>query len=161
MIDSHDDHCFKRKKMKLTWYILVFICGALLPLQMGFNNKLARSLESPAYASLIAFIVGALAMTLYIPFSKESVSWVGIKSASFLTLLCGGVFGAIYITATMLALPRIGLALTFGLVVAGQVIIAVLLDHFNILVAQQHSMTLGRVVGIGCIILGVILVQKF
>ena len=147
--------------MKLTWFLIVFICGSLLPLQGGINTRLGKSIESPVYASLITFMVGALVMGFYILFTKETISWVGLKSASVYSWFGGGILGAVYITLTMMALPRIGMALTFGIVIAGQVIIAVLLDHFNILVAQQHNINIWRVLGILLIILGVSVVRKF
>ena len=151
----------KYKTMKLTWLLIVFVCGALLPLQTGLNTKLGRSIESPVYSAMICFVIGAVAMGMYLPFSKESMTWAGLKSAPLLSLVGGGLLGAIYITATMLALPRIGMALTFGLIVAGQVIIAVLLDHFNVLVAQQHVINTWRILGMLLIIVGVIIVGKF
>jgi bacterial/archaeal transporter family-2 protein len=147
--------------MKITWLIIVFICGALLPLQAGLNARLGKSIESPVYASMFSFIIGAIAVGIYLQFTKETISWAGVRSASVYSWIGGGITGAIFITATMIALPRIGMALTFGLVVAGQVIIAVLLDHFNILVAQQHSINIWRVLGIALIIGGVIVVRKF
>lgn len=147
--------------MKLTWFIIVFICGAMLPLQTGFNSKLGKSIESPLYASLICFVVGALAMAFYIPFTKETITWTGLKSASLFSWIGGGLLGACYITATMLELPRIGMAVTFGLVVAGQVCIAVISDHFGIMVTQQHSFNIWRLLGILFIISGVNIVQKF
>jgi transporter family-2 protein len=61
----------------------------------------------------------------------------------------------------MLAVPRLGMAITFGLVIAGQIIIALLLDHFNILVAEPHSINYWRILGVGLIVGGVFLVQKF
>ncbi len=147
--------------MKSTWLIVVFICGALLPFQAGLNARLGKSIESPVYASLFSFIVATITVAIYLQFTKESFTWSGLRSASIYSWLGGGVTGAIFITATMLALPRIGMALTFGLIVAGQVIVAVLLDHFNILVAQQHSINSWRVLGIILIIAGVIIVRKF
>ena len=146
--------------MKVAWITLVFFCGALLPLQAGLNAKLGRSLDSPVYASMFSFIVGAVAVALYLQFTKESITWAGLRSASVYAWLGGGLTGAIFITATMLALPRIGMALTFSLVVAGQMISAVLLDHFDILVSEQHHFTIWRLAGIVLIILGVILVRK-
>jgi transporter family-2 protein len=110
---------------------------------------------------MICFIVAALALVLYLPFSKETLSWAGLKSASILSLIGGGVLGTVFITSTTIALPRLGMALTFGLVVAGQVVISVLLDHFNIMVVQQHSINVWRVIGVALIIGGVIIVQKF
>lgn len=100
-------------------------------------------------------------MFLYIPLTKENFSWSGAKSASLVSLLGGGISGAIFITATMLALPRIGIALTIGLVVAGQIIVAVLLDHFGILVTERHNINVWRGLGILLIIAGVAIVQKF
>jgi transporter family-2 protein len=64
------------------------------------------------------------------------------KSASLLFLLGGGGVAAIFITATLLALPKLGMAITFGIFVMRQVIVAVLLDHFNVLVIQQHTIPL-------------------
>ncbi len=147
--------------MKLIWLLIVFICGALLPFQAGLNAKLGKSIDSPTYASLFSFIVGALTVAIYLQFTKETVTWAGLKSASIYSWLGGGVTGAIFITASMLALPRIGMAMTFGLIVAGQVIVSVLLDHFDILVGEQHSFNLWRLLGIILIIGGVLIVRKF
>jgi transporter family-2 protein len=69
--------------------------------------------------------------------------------------------GAFYVTVVILAFPKIGPALTFGLVVAGQMAIAVTLEHFNILVAQQHSINIWRVVGMTMILMGVVIIRKF
>lgn len=147
--------------MKFLWLVIVFICGALLPLQGGLNARLGKSIDSPIYASMFTFIVGAIAVAFYLQFTKETITWTGLKSASLSSWLGGGITGAIFITCTMLAIPRIGMALTFGLVVAGQMVVAVLLDHYDILVAEQHSINIWRLVGIVMIILGVVVVRKF
>jgi transporter family-2 protein len=147
--------------MKLIWLLIVFICGALLPIQAGLNARLGKSLDSPVFASMFSFIVGALAVAIYLPFTRETISWSGLRSASLYSWIGGGLTGAFFITATMLALPKIGMALTFSLVVAGQMIIAVFLDHFGILVAQQHPVNIWRLLGILIIIIGVIIVRKF
>lgn len=143
--------------MKIAWLLAVFICGALLPLQGGLNAKLAKSIDSPIYASMICFIVGAIAMALYLPFTKETFSMPN----NLTYVLGGGLIGAVFITVSMLALPQLGMALTFGLVVAGQVIISVLLDHFNIMVAEVHPINLWRALGMLLIIAGVAVVEKF
>ena len=111
--------------MKTIWFLIVFVSGALLPCQIGLNAKLGKSIGSPSYSLLICFVVGALAMRLYVPFSKKSISWAGVKSSSFISLLGGGM------------------ARTFGLIVEEQVIVTVLLDRFNLLFAQLHASTFG------------------
>jgi transporter family-2 protein len=73
----------------------------------------------------------------------------------------GGVLGAFYVTSIILAFPQIGPALTFGLIVTGQMLISVLLDHYNILVTQQHNLNIWRLIGMLLIITGVVFVRKF
>jgi transporter family-2 protein len=58
-------------------------------------------------------------------------------------------------------LPRLGAALTFSLIVAGQIVISVWLDHIGFLGAAPHHINLPRILGVLLIIGGVILVRKF
>lgn len=146
--------------MKLLWIIIAFASGAFLPIQAGLNNKLGRSIESPVHASMISFMVGVLTVFLYLLVTQQQVSWTGIRTAPWYSWL-GGALGAFYVTAIIQAFPKIGPALTFGLVVAGQMVIAVLLDHFDVLVAQQTPINAWRLSGIALIITGVILIRKF
>jgi len=145
---------------KLMWVIMAFISGAFLPIQAGLNTKLGKAGESPVHASTISFVVGTVALLLYILFTQQSVSWEGIKSAPGYVWI-GGVLGAFYVTVIILAYPQLGPGLTFGLVVAGQLIISALLEHFNVLVAQQQSISPMRVLGIVLVVVGVVIVRKF
>lgn len=136
------------------------LAGAVLPIQAGLNTKLGKSIANPVYASMLSFVIGALVLSLYILFTKQSVSWSGIRSAPPYVWIAG-ILGGFYVTVVVLAFPRIGPALTFGLVVAGQMIISSLLEHFNILVYQQQNINIYRVIGILLVISGVIIIRKF
>ena len=139
---------------------MALVAGTFLPVQAGLNTKMGKAIESPVYASMISFITGAIAVFLYILVTKQHVSWAGLRSAPAYTWVAGAL-GAFYVTTVILAFPQIGPALTFGLVVLGQMLIAVVLDHFNILVAHQHSINIWRILGIILIVGGVVLVRKF
>ena len=146
--------------MKFIWIIMTFIAGAFLPVQAGLNSRMGKSIESPVYASMISFITGAMAVFIYILITKQHVSWPGLKTAPGYTWLAGAL-GAFYVTTVILAFPRIGPALTFGLIILGQMVISVVLDHFNILVAQQHAVNIWRILGVLLIVAGVIIIRKF
>jgi bacterial/archaeal transporter family-2 protein len=146
--------------MKLFWIIMAFIAGTFLPVQAGLNSRLGKSIESPVYASMISFITGAFAVFIYILITRQHVIWAGLKTAPAYTWIAGAL-GAFYVTTVILAFPRIGPALTFGLVVLGQMVVAILLDHFNVLVASQHSINIRRVLGVILIVSGVIVIRKF
>jgi transporter family-2 protein len=96
----------------------------------------------------------------YILITKQSISWAGVREAPAHVWL-GGLLGAFYVTVIILAFPKLGPGLTFGLVVAGQMIISILLEHFNILVAQQNSISLMKLLGVLLVVAGVIIIRKF
>ncbi|MEJ7644552.1 MAG: DMT family transporter [Chryseolinea sp.] len=145
---------------KIIWPVLAFLSGAFLPIQAAINAKLGKSIESPVYAALISFLVGTLALIAYIILTGQQVSFANAKSVPTYVWF-GGILGAFYVTIIVFAFPRVGPALTFGLVVGGQMVISVLLDHFNILVATPHPINFWRIAGVGLIVAGVILVRKF
>lgn len=145
---------------KVIWIMIALLSGAFLPIQAALNTKLGKSLENPIYASMISFIVGAISVATYILITKQQVVLSGLRTAPYYVFIAG-VLGAFYVTAIVLAFPKIGPALTFGLVVAGQMLISILLDHFNILVAQQHPINMWRLLGITLIVIGVIIIRKF
>lgn len=146
--------------MKITWMIIALLSGAFLPIQAGLNTRLGKAVESPVHASLISFVVGALAVLLYSLLTKQPVTWTGLRTAPAY-VWAGGLLGAFYVTSIILAFPRIGPALTFGIVVAGQMFMSVLLDHFNILVAQPHPVNVWKLLGIALIVTGVVIIRKF
>lgn len=144
---------------KAIWILLAFVAGAFLPIQAGLNAKLGRASQSAVYASLASFIVGSIALILYILLTRQTVSWEGVKAAPGYVWL-GGLLGAFYVTVIVLAFPQLGPGLTFGLVVAGQMLLSALLEHFNILVAQPSPISLNKVLGMLLIIGGVLLMRK-
>lgn len=145
---------------KSTWVVMAILAGAFLPIQAGLNSRLGKVVESPAYASMFSFIVGALGLILYILLTKQSFSLEGVKSAP-LSVWLGGLLGAFYVTVIILAFPKLGPGLTFGLVIAGQMIVSILLEHFNVLVAQQNSISFLKIVGVVLVVIGVMIIRKY
>lgn len=145
---------------KLLWIVLAFMSGAFLPIQAGLNTRLGKAAANPVYASMFSFIVGAAALVIYIFITRQNISWSGIKEAPPYVWL-GGLLGAFYVTVIILAFPQLGPGLTFGLVVAGQMIVSVLLEHNNILVVRQNPISLMKVLGIALVIAGVIIIRKY
>jgi len=142
------------------WIALAFLSGAFLPIKAGLNEKLGKAAESPVYASMLSFVIGTIGLFTYIILTNQTISWAGVRAAPAQVWL-GGLLGAFYVTVIILAFPKLGPGLTFGLVVAGQMIISILLEHFNILVAQQNSISLMKLFGVLLVVAGVIIIRKF
>jgi transporter family-2 protein len=52
------------------------------------------------------------------------------------------------------------MALTFGLVVSGQIFVSLLIDHYGLLGSAIRTITLEKIVGALLIITGLVLIKK-
>lgn len=145
---------------KIIWILLALLSGAVLPIQAGLNARLGGAAQNAVYASAISFIVGTIGLIAYIIVTRQTFSIAGLKDAPAYLWL-GGLLGAIYVTAIVLLFPKLGPGLTFGLVVAGQMVVSVLLDHYNVLVAHPSPITFMKVLGIVLIVAGVVIIRKY
>jgi transporter family-2 protein len=72
----------------------------------------------------------------------------------------GGVYGACFVVAAAGGVPRLGVAMTITLMVGGQLLISLFLDHFGALGVPRQPLNLGRVAGVGLVLAGVLLVRR-
>lgn len=144
---------------KTLWILLAFAAGAILPLQAGLNARLGKAGNSAVHASAISFLVGLAGLLIYLIITQQQVSVAGLKAAPWY-VWAGGLLGAFYVTVIVVAFPHLGPSLTFGLIIAGQLLISALLEHFNILVNQASPINLYKLLGFALIIVGVIIIKK-
>lgn len=146
--------------MKIAWILMALAAGAVLPIQAGLNTRFGKAVDNAAYASLFSFITGAITVFLYILLSRQSIHWDAIRSTPPVTWLAGSL-GAFFVTTVVLVFPKLGPAVTFGLIVGGQMLMALALDHFKILVPEQHGINIWRIAGVVLIVAGVVILRRF
>jgi transporter family-2 protein len=71
-----------------------------------------------------------------------------------------GLLGAFYVSSVIILVPRIGAALTFSLVVAGQLGFSLLMDHYGMFGMGSHPVNFLRLAGLGLIVFGVLLIRS-
>jgi transporter family-2 protein len=141
--------------------ILAILAGMVMPTQAAINNKLAEYVESPILSAFISFAVGTLALFLYILAAGIPLgNLVNAKNAPLVAWL-GGILGAFFVTATVVLVPKIGVALTFSLIIAGQMLVTLVIDHFGVFGVPEKPVSVLRVVGAALITIGVVLIRKF
>jgi transporter family-2 protein len=145
---------------RFVWFLLVGMGGAALALQVAWNARLRAATGSAVLTTIISVLITIVALALV---------WVsGLTSRgsipSFQSLpkwaWCGGLCAAYYLVASLVALPRLGAAAVFCLVIAGQMITAVLLDSSGAFNVAKISLTPSRIAGTILLLAGVVLIQK-
>lgn len=140
---------------------LAVLAGAVLPLQAGINSKMGQLVQSPVISSFISFVTGAVALLVYMVLSRVPLANLTYARTAPAFLWIAGLLGAFYVTSVILLLPRLGAALTFGLVIGGQMLVSVIFDHFGVLGTPVHPFSAMRLVGILLVVAGVIVIRKF
>jgi transporter family-2 protein len=141
--------------------ILALLAGLMMPTQAAINNKLAVTVDSPVLAAFVSFAIGTVALFLYIIASGTPlVNLAGAKNASLIAWT-GGLLGAFFVASTVMLVPRLGIALTFSLIIAGQMAVTLVIDHFGFLDVPVKEVNIQRLLGVTFITIGVILIRKF
>ncbi len=146
--------------MQYVFLVLAFMTGVAIAIQAGINSNLRLSLNNPLLASLISFGTGLITLlVVHLSTGGAVPPMATLRSLSWWKWT-GGVIGAVYVTTVILSVPRIGTANLVSLSVAGQLLAAVVLDHYGMLGFAQHPANGWRILGIGLILAGVWLVVK-
>ena len=141
--------------------ILAVLAGMMMPTQAAINNKLAGHVGSPILSAFISFVVGTIALFFYILATGIPLgNLLSAKNASLIAWT-GGILGAFFVAVTITLVPRFGVALTFSLVIAGQMLATLVIDHYGLLGVPVKEISIPRALGVTLITIGVILIRKF
>ena len=146
--------------MKIQYYLLSLLAGISVAIQTGVNSQLRHDTSNPILTALISFTTGTVALIiLYFVFFRQSPTFPQGYSFEWWKFT-GGLCGVLYITAVVIAAPRIGAANALGLIVIGQFTAAIIIDHFGWMGMPLKSISLYRIGGIALLLAGAYLIQK-
>lgn len=147
--------------MYVVFALLATLAGAGLPVQLGMNNQIRIMTGSPMTAAFISFLMGAAVLALYVVLLRQPLPTpLQIGNAPWWIWL-GGVVGVFYIVVAIVVAPKIGPAVLFSLVVAGQLINSVVIDHFGLFGYDVHHVSPLRVLGVAMLVGGAVLIRAF
>ena len=146
----------------MTWLYagLALLSGAALAMQVGLNNGLRERAGQPVLAAILSFATGTLALLLYAAATRPGLPKASNFAGSPWWIWLGGVVGASYILVTITFSGRLGAAGWLGVVVTGQILTSVVLDHFGLVGFRVHAVTPARVVGVALLLIGAAIVLR-
>jgi transporter family-2 protein len=147
--------------MKYILMAATFLVGAVIPIQAVLNARLGQQTGGALMGALLSFITGTFCL-LALNLMVNSAALVHLKPFTTTPwyIWLGGLIGAIFVAFITWVNVKQSFALTFALVVAGQIFISLLIDHFGLLGATVSTINLQKIIGAALIIAGVILIKK-
>ena len=136
--------------------LIATIAGVAAAFQAAANAGLSSRIGLAAALVVNTSIVLAATLVFYVArgphgrFFLPGVPW---------GLYAGGVCGFVIILSLAFVFPRIGAAVAIALVVLGQGLAALAIDHFGLMGMPREPVTLARVAGLLLVGSGVVLIR--
>ncbi len=136
------------------------LVGASLALQVGMAATMKGHVGSPVAAALVNFVVGTVFLAVAVAFGRGSLAVLGQAGAAPWWAWGAGILGGLYITSSAAFGPALGGATFLALVVAGQMIAALALDHYGLMGFPVRPLDAMRAGGALLVIAGMFLLAR-
>ncbi|KDE48853.1 MULTISPECIES: DMT family transporter [Geobacillus] len=136
--------------MKWVWMLLALTAGMAVSVQAGVNGGLGKRI-GVLEGAFVSFLIGTIVLFLVQLFFGK-----GELLAMFSTpkwQLTGGILGAFYVFVMVLIVPKVGVANSLAAVIAGQLVMSSIIDHFGLFGGQRIPFDMTRLAAIACLFL--------
>src|SRR6185436_10445568 len=140
------------------WPVVVMMVagGAMMSFQAPINAAL-RNHVGIFESSLISFSIGTLVLIVIVLLAGKG-SLANVRQVSWWHLL-GGLIGAVFVTATLIAAPKIGVTGMVIATLAGNMVAAMLIDRFGWVGISPKPVDGPRIAGVLLMVVSVILIN--
>lgn len=129
--------------------------GAVVALQPPVNSELGKRTSDLGAAFVSVTVTFLILLVIFVIFGDwGSLAKLKDVPAIYLT---GGLYGALFVIVSLITVRYLGAGLTIALLIAGQLIVAALLDHYGVLGLDQIEISAARMIGMAALLAGVVM----
>ena len=132
------------------------LAGSVQAAVMGKLGERVGIFEALAFSTVVAIVVAWVTLLV----ARQSVSGVGEAARQPVWLWTGGALSAFIVLAITVGPPRIGVTATVAMVIAGNLVMAALIDRFGWLGNKQIDLDWQRVLGLFLLVAGAALTLR-
>lgn len=148
--------------MKMTSQFLLLLplslaIGILLTVQTAINTQLRTYLHSPLQPAFFSFLIGTIVLALLVLFQPVAKPQLHDMAQVPWYLWLGGFVGVYAISMSIYTAPKLGFLTFSAVVIFGQLLMSMLLDHFGWLGTERNPINWQRLLGAIVIFAGVLL----
>jgi transporter family-2 protein len=144
---------------RLMALLVMVLAGALVAMQAPINSALGRAVGS-FQAAAWSFMVGLIALLCLAALTGGIGTPGRARELEWYYLVGGGLIGATYVTSVLVMVRTLGAGGVTAATIAGQLSMSVLLDHFGLLGLERSPLTATKVLGIGLLVAGTLLIIR-
>lgn len=143
--------------VKLIFPLLALIGGMALATQGQINGGLGKKI-GVIESSFMNFAVGALVLLfILLFFGNGNISAISTVPK---WQIIGGLLGSFFVMVQVIVVPKIGVSTTFMAVIAGQIILSVVIDHFGLFGGDRRPIDINKMGAILLLLISLFLYNK-
>jgi transporter family-2 protein len=143
----------------LVFFGLAILAGSMIAIQSVLNAMLGEK-TGHLGSVLILTLVSTFVLLALIYMFPGTADLKHLPPLSQWYLYLGGVLGIVILAAPIFLIPRIGTTATLTGLVIGQLLLAILIDHFGAFNVPRVELDLTRMFGVILLALGAYLITK-
>lgn len=120
------------------------LAGSVQAAVMGKLGERVGIFEALGFSTIVSIVIGLTVLLVV----RQSFDGIGAAARQPVWLWAGGALSAFIVLAVTVGPPRIGVTATVALVIAGNLVMAALIDRFGWLGNEQIALNWPRVLGI-------------
>ncbi|GAW92230.1 DMT family transporter [Calderihabitans maritimus] len=132
--------------LKVFALLAALISGVAMAVQGSLNSALGKIIGL-LEATFIVHFIGTAAVAVLLVAQVGNGDLGRITSAPWYTFL-GGVISVLIIYGVVASIPKVGVAIATTAIIVGQVLTALLIDHFGIFGLEKIPFTWWKLVGL-------------
>lgn len=144
------------QKVTLSALMIALISGVAIGAQATLNSAAGKITGAILTGLLVNFLGGiAAGLILAALFLQQGrATWTIVQAPTVGLLLISGLLGIAIIAGIAYSLPKIGIAAGLSAVIAGQMVVAVVVDTLGLAGAQAIPLDWARIGGLGLLAVG-------
>jgi transporter family-2 protein len=139
-----------------TYIIFTFLMGIIMSIYLPMNSSVSKYIGSSITANVIFFTIALItAIVIFLFFGEFQSIYRMNEVPAYLYL--PGFLSAFIILGTTLLIPHIGARKFFILLIAGQIVTAIVISHFGVLESPSDPISIKKMLGASLVIAGAII----
>ncbi|WP_279482962.1 DMT family transporter [Aureimonas sp. SK2] len=135
------------------------VTGAVVPFQAGANAALGRMLGHPLWGTAVSLCVSFACILPVMILGQVGAPNLSQLAQAPRWIWIGGLVGVVYITGALMLAPKLGAAGFIVAAIAGQMLASILIDRWGLVGLPSRPVSASRLVGLGLVFLGLIVMQ--
>jgi len=146
--------------MKSIFFMLFgVLAGSFIALQNTLNSALGK--KTGYFGSvLLLTIISTITLIIIISISPKTATLKNAPGLSQWYLYLGGILGVLIVAIPIFILPKIGVSSTLSSMIFGQIILALILDHFGFMGNPTIAINLKKILGVFLLLISIFLINS-